>query len=277
MSASSVLAAMTAALAERRAVALVTATGGAGEYAAQVGRHQVIWPDEAGAPAAPGDLEPGVLREQVLADVRVAIAGRAARAAVYQTDRGRLELFIDVQVPPPHLIIAGAGHIAAPLAAIAHICEFEVSVLDDRPQYASRERFPTATRVIAGPFAAELHRLRNGRPHFDAATYLVLVTRGHQHDIDCLLEVLDDPLAYIGMIGSRRRIRAVFELLAAEEGLAPSKFDRIHAPIGLDIAAQTPAEIAVAIMGEIIKVARGGRAASLSDELRQQRKRQVQK
>ena len=177
---------------------------------------------------------------------------------------GLLQLFVDVQAPPPHLLIIGAGHIAAPLAEIGRICDFEVTVLDDRPQYANRQRFPTADRVIAGEFTAELRRLRLGRPTFDEDTYLVLVTRGHQYDVACLLEVLDDPVAYIGMIGSQRRIRAVYELLEREQGIPPEKFDRIHAPVGLAIGAQTPAEIAVCIMAEIISVQRGvrGRAAS---------------
>jgi xanthine dehydrogenase accessory factor len=88
----------------------------------------------------------------------------------------------------------------------------------------------------------------------------VLVTRGHQYDVELLLEVLDDPLAYLGMIGSRRRIRAVYELLERERGIPRHKFDRVHAPIGLNIGAQTPAEIAVAILAEIIATVRGGAA-----------------
>jgi xanthine dehydrogenase accessory factor len=151
-----------------------------------------------------------------------------------------------------------------------------VTVLDDRPQYANRQRFPTADRVIAGPFAEELPRLRHGRQTFDGNTYLVLVTRGHQYDVACLLEVLDDPVAYIGMIGSQRRIRAVYELLEREQGIPPHKFDRIHAPIGLAIGAQTPAEIAVCIMAEIISVQRGVqpgvRPGGLSEPLQRQRR-----
>ena len=140
------------------------------------------------------------------------------------TAAGEFTLFVDVQAQPPHLIVVGAGHVAAPLAAIAHICEFTVTVLDDRPQYANAQRFPAADRVIAGPFREELRKLRGDRPAFDPATCLVLVTRGHQHDVDLLLEVLDDPLAYIGMIGSRRRIRAVYELLERERGIPRAKF-----------------------------------------------------
>jgi xanthine dehydrogenase accessory factor len=145
-----------------------------------------------------------------------------------------------------------------------------VTVLDDRPQYAHPARFPTAKQVIAGPFRPELAALRD-KMAFDKHTYIVLVTRGHQHDVDCLVEVLDDPLAYIGMIGSQRRIRAVFELLESEQGIAPEKFDRVYAPVGLSIGARTPAEIAVCIMAEIINVMRHGPATPMSQQLRQER------
>ncbi|MCB0126280.1 MAG: XdhC family protein, partial [Caldilineaceae bacterium] len=138
-------------------------------------------------------------------------------------------------------------------------------------QYAHPARFPTADRVIAGPFRAELQKLRGGKPTFDNHTYLVMVTRGHQYDVESLLEVLDDPVAYIGMIGSQRRVRAVFELLEREQGIAPEKFDRVYAPIGIDIGARTPAEIAVCIMAEIINILRDGPAVSLSRQIREER------
>ena len=92
----------------------------------------------------------------------------------------------------------------------------------------------------------------------DHDTFIVLVTRGHSHDVECLLEVLDRPVAYIGMIGSQRRVDAVFELLENEMGIDPRKFDRVYAPIGIAIGARTPAEIAVCIMAEMINVLRGG-------------------
>ena len=103
----------------------------------------------------------------------------------------------------------------------------------------------------------------------DQDSFVVLVTSGHSHDVECLLEILDRPVAYIGMVGSRRRVDAVFELLTEEQGIDPQKFDRIYAPIGLDIGAHTPAEIAICITAEIINVYRGGTAVSLSDHRRQ--------
>ena len=251
-----VLNAVLASLDRREAVALATLVAGSGDCTELVGRHLVIWRDPALPPV--GDL--GLDRAQTaqaIADARQALAERRSCQVRYATATGEFTLFVDVQPQPPHLIVVGAGHVAAPLAAIAHICEFTVTVLDDRPQFANRQRFPTAERVIAGPFRPELRRLRGDRAAFDPHTYIVLVTRGHQHDIDCLLEVLDDPVAYIGMIGSKRRVRAVFELLEREQGIPREKLTRVHAPIGLAINAQTPQEIAVSIMAEVIGVMRG--------------------
>ncbi|HHY56659.1 MAG TPA: hypothetical protein GYA08_14630, partial [Chloroflexi bacterium] len=234
-----VLTALTTAAAQREAVALITVMSAEGEFADARRRHLVVWPD---ARPPVGDLTIGALQPQLLAAARQAINQRRHTQLHYQTEQGALTLFVEVQPQPYHLIIAGAGHVAVPLATMAALCDFTVTVLDDRPQYANRQRFPTAHRVIAGPFREELCKLRGNRPTFDAQTCLVLVTRGHQYDVELLLEVLDDPLAYLGMIGSRRRIRAVYELLEQERGIPRHKFDRVHAPIGLNIGAQTPAE-----------------------------------
>ena len=253
----------------RESVALLSVTAGDGVFADQVGRHTALWLDT--TQPSVGDLELGELEPQVFSDAREALGLRAHRHFDYKTATGAIKVFVEVQAQPPHLIIVGAGHIAVPLAAIAKINDFEVSILDDRPQYAHVSRFPTADRVIAGPFRAELDKLRAGRATFDNHTYVVLVTRGHQYDIDSLLEVLDDPLAYIGMIGSQRRIRAVFDLLEKEQGIPAHKFDRIYAPIGIDIGARTPAEIAVCIMAEMINVMRKGPALSMREQIQQER------
>lgn len=264
-----VLTTLTEAIDRRESVALVTVTGANGSFAAALGRHAVVWPEPERVPV--GDLGLGPLTERVLADARQALAAKEHRHLRYVEAEGEVSVFVEVQRRPPHLIIVGAGHIAAPLAAMAKISDFQVTVLDDRPQYANPARFPTADQVIAGPFRSELGKLRQGKPTFDDDTYIVLVTRGHQHDIECLLEVLDDPVAYIGMIGSRRRVRAVFELLEKEEGIPAEKFDRVHSPIGIDIGAITPAEIAVCILAEIINVMRDGPAEGISRQLRRER------
>lgn len=248
--------------------ALLTVVEADGDFALSLGRHCLIWSEQNRNPV--GDLGIGDLAGQALHDARQALDRREHRLLTYAGSAGNVAIFVEVQARPPHLVIAGAGHIALPLAAIAHVCDFQVTVLDDRPQYANPERFPTAERVIAGEFTAELRALRaEGR--LDRHTYVVLVTRGHQHDVDCLVEILGDPVAYIGMIGSQRRVRAVFDLLEGEKGIPAQEFDRVYAPIGLDIGARTPAEIAVCIMAEIINVLRGGSSPSLSEKIRHDR------
>ena len=263
------LSTLISAIENREAVALVTVTTGDGVYAGAVGRNAVVWPQPDRRPA--GALGLGAKSNAVLHDVRTAIERKKHMQFSYAEDDGSFSVFVEVQARPPHLIIAGAGHIAVPLASIAKTCDFLVTVIDDRPQFAHVARFPTADRVVAGPFRPTLVDLRQGKDVFDSDTYLVLVTRGHQYDIDCLLEVLDDPVAYLGMIGSRRRIRAVFELLEREQSIPASKFDRVRAPIGIDIGAITPAEIAVCIMAEIISVLREGTLPGMSEQIQQER------
>lgn len=176
---------------------------------------------------------------------------------------GEQRVYVESQTRPPHLVIVGAGHIAAPLARLGHLLDFRVTVIDDRPAFANRARFPDADGIIVDYFRPALEALP-----LDPQSYVVLVTRGHQHDVDSLLTILDRPTAYVGMIGSGRRVRAVFELLEREQGIDPARLDRVHSPIGLDIGAETPAEIAVAIMAEIVKVRRGGTGVSLTDRER---------
>jgi xanthine dehydrogenase accessory factor len=253
----------------QRPVALATVT--AAPDPRVVGCHAVVWLD-----AEPlGDLGLGDLERQVLADAAEVLRARHHRTLTYPTAAGQVRVFVEVQHRPPELIIVGAGHIAAPLAQLGKLCDFTVTVLDDRPQYANHQRFPQADEVLATPLRETMRQwAEEGRLGTD--TYVVLVTRGHQHDIDCLLEILDTPLAYIGMIGSRRRVRTVFDLLVMEKGIPAAKFDRVYAPIGLDIGARTPAEIAVCIMAEIINVMRSGPAPSLSDPRRSKAQRVVE-
>lgn len=266
---SELLAELVNALNRREPVAMLTVTHATGLFAGRMGSHCLLWQDPRRKPL--GDLGLGDLTDQVIRDALNALADHQHRMLSYETDDGAVRIFAEVQTQPPRLLIVGAGHIAVPLATIAALCDFQVIVLDDRPQYADAARFPDADRVIAGPFRDELRKLRQEGSGFDASTFVVLVTRGHQHDVECLLELLDDPLAYIGMIGSQRRIKAVFQLLENEQNVAPEKLDRVYAPIGLDIGARTPAEIAVCIMAEIISVMRGGRAESLSERIRRER------
>jgi len=172
------------------------------------------------------------------------------------------EIFIEPFVPNPVLLIAGAGHIAAPLASLAHLMNFSVSVTDDRASFASRERFPTAKQLLVGDIESTLKNYP-----ITPRTHIVLVTRAHAHDVQGLRAIIDSPAAYIGMIGSQRRVWAVFKLLH-EEGVSAEKLARVRAPIGLDLGGSTPEEIALCIMAEIIKLRHGGTGIAMSEPLR---------
>jgi xanthine dehydrogenase accessory factor len=172
---------------------------------------------------------------------------------------GRLEVFFEVMPAPPKLIVVGAGHIAVPLVKMAKVLDFNVTVIDDRLLYANRERFPEADDVLIGDMAQTLKGMTITPAH-----YIVLITRGHMYDEPCLREIIYSPAKYIGMIGSRRRIKACFQRFHDEDKIAEDVLARVYAPIGLDIATETPAEIALSVLAEVIKVRRGGKAASLS-------------
>jgi xanthine dehydrogenase accessory factor len=172
---------------------------------------------------------------------------------------GKLEVFFEVMLAPPKLIVVGAGHIAVPLVKIAKVLDFHVTVIDDRLMYANRERFPEADEVLVSDMAQALKEMP-----LTPSTYIVLITRGHKYDEPCLRAIIHSQARYIGMIGSKRRIKACFQRFRDEEKIAEEVIERVYAPIGLDIATETPAEIALSILAEIIKVRRGGKAASLS-------------
>ena len=194
-----------------------------------------------------GDLGIGSPEASLLVQARQAMLEDRCRLL----EAGGTEVFVHVVETPPLLLIVGAGHIAVPLAQVAAICGFRVAVLDDRPSFANRYRFPHAERVIVGGYEEEL-----GRFPVDRRTYIVLVTRGHQNDVPSLLAVLDSPAAYLGMIGSKRRVAGVFQLLHTEHRIPNERLARVHSPIGLSIGAETPAEIAISIMAQIIQVRR---------------------
>jgi xanthine dehydrogenase accessory factor len=171
------------------------------------------------------------------------------------------EVYVEIRRPVRDLVVVGAGHIARPMARMGADLGYRVWVLDDRPDFATRERFPEAHQVIRADFSDPFRGVPIHRN-----SHILLVTRGHKYDYDCLVQVLrgDPAPAYIGMIGSRRRVRATFVQLV-EDGIPRDRLDNIHAPVGLDIGAETPEEIAVAVAAELVKVHRGGSGASLRD------------
>jgi len=162
------------------------------------------------------------------------------------------------------LIIVGAGHVAQALCQVASFAGFAVTVLDNRERFASRERFPNAAQMLAEEIETTLPRLTIG-----PQTYIVIVTRGHQFDEGALRLVADSPAAYIGMIGSRRKVLLVYKRMLAD-GYAVAKLRRIYAPVGLEIGAETVEEIAVSIVAELIKVRRRGEgeARHMKDSLK---------
>jgi xanthine dehydrogenase accessory factor len=159
---------------------------------------------------------------------------------------GTLEIFVEPVLPPAELYIFGAGHVAESLYRVARIAGFDITVVDDRETYARRERFPEAQRVIAEDFDKAVAGLTPSE-----SSFIVIVTRGHRDDMRVLRWAVQTPARYVGMIGSKRKTIGIFKELQ-KEGLAASLFERVHAPIGLDIGAITPEEIAVSITAELI-------------------------
>lgn len=163
-------------------------------------------------------------------------------------------LCAEAHFPPEHLVVVGAGHIAVPLAHLGALLDFRVTVLDDREEFATTDRFDDGVHVRRCDFATDPF----AGITFDSRSYVALVTRGHRWDFDCLqrLLVLDRLPRYVGMIGSRRRVRAAFHSLLAA-GMPRDRLALVRAPIGLELGAETPAEIAVAIAAELVAVRRG--------------------
>ncbi|OAT86472.1 XdhC/CoxI family protein [Desulfotomaculum copahuensis] len=186
-------------------------------------------------------------------------SGRLERKQIPRPDgRGEWLLLAEPLLPPAELVVLGGGNIAQPLVQIARLLGYRVTVVDDRPEFAAPARFPGAQRVICADFVQAIGQLTFG--HWSS---VVIVTRGHCQDLACLEQVVEKDLAYLGMIGSRRRVGLVKKHLR-ERGVPAERLERVHMPIGLDLGAQTPAEIAVSIAAEMINVRRGGQVPSLS-------------
>jgi len=164
---------------------------------------------------------------------------------------GRVVLLIEPIEGRPTLCLFGAGHVAQPLARMARTCGFRVEVADDRALFASRERFPEADRILVEGFAAAAASMALGRN-----AYAVVVTRGHKGDAEALRAVLGKGLRFVGLLGSKPKMIHVFAALE-EMGVPREELARIHCPLGLDIGAETPEEIAVSILAEMIAVRRG--------------------
>ena len=184
-------------------------------------------------------------------------------ASEYEPFNLKIDCFVETIHPSPVLLMIGGGHVAVALAQTAHFAGFQIAVQDDRPDFATVERFPQAL-FLSQSLAKSLNRFATY-----AQLYVALVTRGYPQDIDALQMLLRRPLAYqyVGMIGSQKRVRMVRQAL--QQQIPMERLTNFHAPIGLDIGALTPQEIAISICGELIKVRRGGTGRSLCQRMQQ--------
>jgi xanthine dehydrogenase accessory factor len=164
---------------------------------------------------------------------------------------GQMDVFIEPITLPPDLFVVGAGHVGQHVARLGHTVGFRVTVLDDREKFASREHFPAPISLVVDDIPGWLQSAT-----LPPTAYVVVVTRGHRHDFDALRALTARELRYLGLIGSRAKVARIFQALEAE-GVDPARLARVHSPIGLDIGAVTPEEIAVSIVAELIAVKYG--------------------
>ena len=235
---------LTTAIERREPVALATVVEVKGASPAQMGFKLLVRPDG----SVVGNLGGGALEQRVREEAVAALQEGQSRLVHYTLRQegpnavgmlcgGEVTVFVEVYQPAPLLLIVGGGHIGQPLAEMARIVGFDVQVVDVRPERATVPQFdPTAIT----PW-----------------TYVVLITENHVTDEQALRQVLDTPAAYVGMIGSRRKVSTIFDHLRAES-IPEKRLARVHAPIGLDLGGHSPAEIALSILAEIVQVRYGG-------------------
>jgi len=242
---------------EGQEAALVTIVSTSGSTPREEGAKMLVKPDG----AIVGTIGGGTLEAQVIEEaIKVIKQGKPKHLHMSLTAKeaeeagmicgGDLEVFIEPILTTPTLFIFGGGHISLPLAKTAKLLGFKIAVIDDRAEFANTERFPEAEMVLADDFTKAFSKLK-----IDKTSYIVIVTRGHQHDELVLDMALGTPAKYIGMIGSKTKVKATYSHLLAK-GVPKEKLDSVHSPIGLEIGAQTPEEIAVSILAEIVKVKR---------------------
>jgi xanthine dehydrogenase accessory factor len=242
------------ALESGREVALVTLIADQGSTPRDSGAHMAVFPDRTIA----GSVGGGKLEDLCIDEAVEAIKeGKARRAAFDLTPKGigmvcsgRAEVYIEVFPGKIKLLILGGGHVGLKIAQAAECACIPYSVADEREDCANRARFPKAVNI----YLKEPHKAVS-RDTVDARTYIVIVTRGHMLDSECLKAALPTKAAYIGMIGSGSKVRTVYKEQFNSKGLHPEKDKRVFSPIGLNISDKTPGEIAIAVMAEILKLA----------------------
>ena len=243
--------------AEGEEAALVTIVSATGSTPREEGAKMLVKPDG----SILGTIGGGSLEAQVIAEaVKVIKQGKPKRLHMSLTAQeaeeagmicgGDLEVFIEPVLTPPTLYIFGGGHIALALTKMGKLVGFKIAVIDDRADFAHPDRFPEADILLAEDFTRAFPQLK-----IDKSSYIVIVTHGHQHDELVLEWAVGTAAKYVGMIGSQTKNKTIYSHLLAK-GISQEQLDRVHAPIGLEIEAQTPEEIAVSILAEVIKVRR---------------------
>ena len=253
-----VFAALAAALEKGEPVALVTITGSTGSTPQRVGAKMLVYEDG----RTVGTIGGGCYENEAFWKAREAIKSRKPLNMSFELNDdfaqetglvcgGQMDVFIEPVEASPELYVFGAGHVGHFVGKMAHEVGFRVHVVDDREKFANSERFGPDIDVIVDdiPTWLEKHSL-------SATTYAVVVTRGHRHDLETMRGLLRTPLRYLGLIGSKAKVKRIFDMLR-EEGVSPDTLRPVHAPIGLDIGAITPQEIAVSIVAELIAVKHG--------------------
>jgi xanthine dehydrogenase accessory factor len=252
-----VFAALGEALKNGEEVALVTIVSANGSVPQRVGAKMLVYADG----RTVGTIGGGCYENEALLKAKQSLATRKPCTVRYELADdfaaesglicgGQMEIFVEPIEPSPALYIFGAGHVGQFVARVAHDAGFQVHVVDDREKYANRERFPDMAGVIVDDIPSWLQKTP-----LPSSTYVVIVTRGHRHDLDALRALAPRKLRYLGLIGSRAKVKRIYDVLV-EDGLSIEQLEHVHAPIGLDIGAVTPQEIAVAIVAELIAVRR---------------------
>ena len=254
-----VFAALGDALTRGEEVALVTIVSANGSTPQRVGAKMLVYADG----RVVGTIGGGCYENEALWKAREALKTRKPCTVRYELADdfaaesglicgGQMEVFIEPIEPSPSVYIFGAGHVGQFVGCVAHDAGFRVHVIDDRAKFANRERFPDAAEIIVDDIPTWLTTST-----IPPSAYAVVVTRGHRHDLDALRALAPRRLRYIGLIGSRAKVKRIYDALAAEGSVSIDSLENVHAPIGLDIGAVTPQEIAVAIVAELIAVRRG--------------------
>jgi xanthine dehydrogenase accessory factor len=253
-----VFSAVAEALERGEPAALVTIVSTTGSTPQRVGAKMLVFADG----RTVGTIGGGCYENDAFWKAREAITNRRPQMVRYELSDdfaqdtglicgGQMDVYIEPIEPSPALYVIGAGHVAFHLARLAHEVSFRVHVVDDREKFANAERFPDAAEIVVEDIPTWLNRT-----NLPSHAYVVVVTRGHTNDLDALRALAPRDLRYLGLIGSRAKVVRIYDQLRSE-AMPPELLKRVHAPIGLDIGAVTPQEIAVSILAELIAVKHG--------------------